>query len=181
MSKRHLFPLLALCALLAGCDGDSSTTTGQGRITTRGDLVVLSANGGPKATIDKTGSLSIDGKDVAVDAHQRELLRSYYVNATAIRLHGIATGKAGAGMAVEAIKGVAETANGDENAVDKRVEAQSQKITDEAMKICDDMAGIKVTQDQLAASLPAFQPYAGLMDATSVSSCKDDNITERKD
>lgn len=180
MLKRHLFSLLALCALLAGCDGDSTTTTGQGHITTRGDLVVLNANGGPKATIDKTGTLSIDGKGIAVDEHQRALLRSYYANAIAIRQHGIETGKAGAGMAVEAIRGVAETAGGDQDAVEKRVEAQTQKITDDAMKICDDLAGIKTAQDQLATSLPAFQPYAGLMDAASASSCRDDKKTERK-
>ncbi|MBD8898410.1 DUF2884 domain-containing protein [Rhodanobacter sp. DHG33] len=179
MFKRHLFPLLTLCALLAGCNGDSNTS--HDHITMRGDLVVLSANSGPEATIDKSGSLSVDGKEVAVDEHQRELLLSYYANATAIRQHGIATGRAGAGMAAEVIKGVAETANGDEDAVDKRVEAQTQKITDQAMKICDDLAGIKNAQDQLATSLPAFQPYAALMDATSVSSCRDDNKTERKD
>ncbi|MGO4700434.1 DUF2884 family protein [Dyella sp. 2RAB6] len=180
MLKRHLIPLLALCALTAGCDGDSSTTTGQGRITTRGSHIVLSVHGGPEATIDKTGALNIDGKDIAVDDHQRELLRRYYSNASAIRQHGIETGKAGAGMAVEAIKGVAETASGDDKAVDKRVEAQTQKITDQVMKICDDLAGIKAAQDELAIGLPAFKPYAGLMDEKSVTSCRDDEKTERK-
>lgn len=176
MFKRHLTPLFALCALAAGCSSGSYTSTDHGRISSRDGLVTLSPDhGAEEATIDQAGVLSIDGKAVAVDDHQRELLRRYYGNASAIRQHGIETGKAGAAMAGEALKGVAATVNGDENGVDKRVEAQTRKITDQVMKICDDLAGVKAAQDELAASLPAFKPYAGIIDEKSIADCRDDS------
>lgn len=181
MLKRRLILLAAACAIVAGCEGGSHTITDHGRITTRDGLVVLNAQGATEATIDASGSFSIEGKNVSVDDHQRELLRRYYASATAIRQHGIETGKAGAAMAGEALKGVAETAHGDEDAVDKRVEAQTRKITDQVMKICDDMAGIKTAQDELGASLPAFKPYTVIMDEKSITDCRDDSKTERKD
>ncbi|MFC4761576.1 DUF2884 family protein [Dyella koreensis] len=181
MLKQRLIPLFALCALATGCGSGSYTSTDHGRITSHDGLVALHADSGPEATIDQAGALSIDGKPVAVDDHQRELLRRYYANATAVHQHGIETGKAGAAMAGEALKGVAEAVKGDENSVDRRVEAQTQKITDQVMKICDDLAGIKAAQDELTASLPAFKPYSTIMDDKSVTDCRNDSKSERKD
>lgn len=181
MLKRHLIPLFALCTVAAGCSSGSFTSTDHGRITTRDGLVVLSTDGAPEASIDANGALNIDGKAVAVDDRQRELLRRYYANATAIRQHGIETGKAGAAMAGEALKGVAESAKGDEDSVNRRVEAQTQKITDQVMKICDDLAGVKAVQDELASSLPAFKPYGVIMDDKEINDCRNDSQTERKD
>lgn len=172
MPKRHLLPLLALCSLAAGCGSGSYTSTEHGRIAVRGGVVELKAEGVPKATIDQAGALSIDGKDVAVDDHQRDLLRRYYANAAAIRQHGIETGKAGAAMAGEALKGVAESVGGDKDSVDKRVEAQTQQINAQVMKICDDLAGVKAVQDELAASLPAFKPYGAIMDDKEIDDCR---------
>ncbi|NKJ23795.1 DUF2884 family protein [Dyella sp. SG609] len=181
MLKRQLIPVFALCVLAAGCESGSYTSTDHGRITQRHGLILLNAQGAPEATIDQAGALSIDGKDIGIDDRQRELLRRYYISATAIRQHGIETGKAGAAMAGEALKGVAESVAGDKDSVDKRVEAQTQKITAQVMKICDDLADIKVAQDQLATSLPAFKPYTGIVDEKSVTDCRNDEKTERKD
>lgn len=174
MSKRYLIPLLALCAMAAGCNGGTTTTTSRGSITELGGLVVLTAGDSLKATIDRNGAFAVDGKDVAVDDHQRELLRRYYANATAIRQHGIETGKAGAAMAGEAIKGAAESASGDPDSVSRRVEAQTQQITAQVLKICDDLAGVKAVQDELATSLPAFKPYAAIMDDQEIADCRKD-------
>lgn len=174
MLKRRLIPLLALGALAAGCNSGSYTSTDHGRIVVRGGVVELKPDGAPKATIDQGGALSVDGKAVAVDDHQRDLLRRYYAQASAIREHGIETGKAGAAMAGEALKGVAESIGGDKNSVDKRVAAQSKQITAQVMKICDDLAGVKAVQDELAASLPAFKPYGAIMDDKEIDDCRKD-------
>ena len=99
LERRHLIPLFALCALAAGCDSGSYTSTAHGRIAVRGGVVELKVDSAPEATIDQGGALSIDGKAVTVDDHQRDLLRRYYATAAAIRQHGIETGKAGAAMA----------------------------------------------------------------------------------
>src|SRR5690242_117831 len=146
MFDRRLIPLLALCALAAGCNSDSHTITDHGRISVRDNLVTLHVDDAPDATIDQAGALSIDDTAVAIDDHQRDLLRRYYANAAAIHEHGVATGKAGAAMAGEALKGVAESTKGDPDSVRRRVEAQTQQITAQVMKICDDLAGIQTVQ-----------------------------------
>ena len=172
MLKSRLIPLLALCALAAGCESGSFTSTDHGRIAVRGGVVELSTDGAPKATIDQAGALTVDGKTIAIDDHQRDLLRHYYANATAIRQHGIDTGKAGAAVAGEALKGVAESAKGDPDSVSRRVEAQTQQITANVMKICDDLAGIKAVQEDLGSALPAFKPYAAIMDDKEINDCR---------
>ena len=180
MLKPRLIPLFALCALAAGCDHNHSINTPDGYIRVLDGRITLWANDAPKASIDQAGALSVDDKAIAVDDHQRELLHRYYASATAVRQHGIETGKAGAAMADEALKGVKETISGDESAVNKRIEAQTRKITDHVLLICDDLAGIKSVQDELATSLPAFQPYRGIISEKTVSDCRNDNKHERK-
>jgi len=181
MLSQRLIPLLVLCLLAAGCDGSGgSTITPHGRMTMLSGSVVLWTDQAPKALIDKNGELSIDGKAIAVDDSQRELLRRYYASASAMRQHGFETGKAGAAMAGEAIKGVVESIDSDKDTVDQRVEAQTKRIEAAAQKICDDLADVKAAQDKLAASLPAFKPYAGIMDEASVKDCYDDKKTTRE-
>jgi hypothetical protein len=172
MLKSRLIPLLVLCALATGCNGNSHISTGHGRITVRGNLIELAIDGAPEATIDHAGTLVVDGKPIAVDDHQRELLRRYYASAAATHQHGIDTGKAGAAVAGEALKGVAESAKGDPDSVSRRVEAQTKEITANVMKICDDLAGIKAAQEDLAAALPAFKPYAAIMDDKEINDCR---------
>ena len=95
-----------------------------------------------------------------------------------MRQHGIETGKAGAGIAGAAIKGAVSSiaGDGDDHATEDQVQAQTDKVKQAAMKICDDLAHIRTAQDQLATQLPAFKPYGALIDPGSVDECrKDDN------
>lgn len=186
MQARYLAcPFLAV-ALLAGCgDHDSgfnlisagNTSIDNGAITVRGDSVRLHPDTGPTATIDSSGNFAVDDKPVTVTPADRSLLQQYYAAATAVREHGIETGKAGAGIAGAAIKGaVSSIAGDDDHASENQVQAQTDKVKQAAMKICDDLAHIRVAQDKLAAQLPAFKPYGGLITAGSVDDCrKDDN------
>lgn len=186
MHARHIAcPLLAV-ALLAGCsDHDSgftfistgNTSIDNGAITVRGDSVRLHPDTGSTATIDSSGNFAVDDKPVQVTPADRSLLQQYYAAATAVREHGIATGKAGAGIAGAAIKGaVSSMAGNDDHASASQVQAQADKVKLAALKICDDLAHIRDTQDQLAAQMPAFKPYAGLITTDSVDDCrKDDN------
>lgn len=185
MLARHLaLPFLA-AALLAGC-GDhesgfnfisaSSTSIDNGAITVRGDHVRLHPDHGPAATIDSSGAFSVDDTPVQLTPADRRLMLQYYTAAAAVRQHGIETGKAGAGIAGAAIKGaVSSLAGSEDHASESQVQAQTDKVTQAAMKICDDLAHIRSAQDQLAAQLPAFKPYGGLIGSGSVDDCRKDN------
>jgi hypothetical protein len=93
-------------------------------------------------------------------------------SAVAVRDHGIATGKAGVAVAGAAMQGIAAgIASGDSNQIDKHVDAKTRQVDEEANKICLDIAQIKASQDALAAQLPAFKPYAGILGADAGADC----------
>ena len=81
-----------------------------------------------------------------------------------MRFHEISViGVQGADIAGEAIAGVAGAIFGGkegEQAFEQRMQAQGKKIEAEAVKLCTQLPGLLASQQALAASLPAFQPYA---------------------
>ena len=176
-----LMGTLVLTAALAGCGKGSNfsvISSGNsnlldGGIRVRGGQVTLHADGAPDATLSATGDLSIDDHPLAINADQRKLLQQYYNNAEAVPAHGIETGKAGAAIAGQAISSVAKgLASGDTDKIDKEVDAKTDLVTKAAMKICSDLAGIKTAQDALASQLPAFKPYASIVNAGAVTDCE---------
>ncbi|SFS13002.1 hypothetical protein SAMN05216570_2773 [Dyella sp. OK004] len=182
MSPTRLICALTLVGLVAGCGNDSSqfnvSTSGfssiaDGHIIVRDGVVTLHRDNAPNAVIHANGDLLIDDKAVAIDATQRELLKRYQQNAVAVREHGVATGKAGAAVAGAAIKGAVDSVtSGDSKEIDKQVDAQAKQVDLEAAKICEDLKGVQLAQDQLAASLPAFKPYAGILREDDDEDCK---------
>lgn len=153
--------------LLAGCGNGSfsSTTIADGGIVLQGDEVTLHGTGGTEAFLDAAGRLVIDGRDVAVDATQRQLLQQYYQGARAVREHGMATGKAGAVVAVQSLKNAAtQMTGGDSKQAEAKLDAATQRISQEASRICLDIRQIRTAQDRLATSLAAFKPFAAIID-----------------
>ena len=135
----------------------------------------------PKAEITPQGDLLIEGKKVAVDAAQRALLLEYRRQIAAVAEAGIRVGAQGvdlAGKAVsEAIKGVF---SGNTDQVEQRVEAEAQRIEVSAKQLCDLLPAMLATQQQLAASLPEFKPYAN-MDQDDVEGCMSDHDSSHRD
>lgn len=185
MSRSCTVALLLLTTLLAAC-GDGSSNTSiissnssslvNGGIHLRNDQVTLHTAGTPDAVINAAGDFSIDQKPVELSPAQRALLQDYYRNTLAVQQHGIATGKAGVAIAGQAIASVAKgLASGNTDNIDKEVNAKADKVTQEALKICGDLAAIKTVQDSLATQLPAFKPYAGIVDASAVTECRSDS------
>jgi hypothetical protein len=173
MRSTRLLTFAASALLLAGCN--SGDTHIGGAIVVAGDKAVISAAGRPNATISADGELDIGGTRVAVTADQRQLLRHYYEDATQVRTHGLAAGKAGAMTGVHALTGsIAGLFDGKSKEQTKaEVEASTQQVIAAASRICHDLARIQSTQDALASQLPAFRPYARLKD-NDVSECQDD-------
>lgn len=117
----------------------------------------------PKAEITPQGDLLIEAKTVDVTPAQRQQLLTYRGQIIGIAEAGMAIGVKGADIAGEALSGVVGAIFGGkeaEQAFEQRMEAQGRKIEAEAVKLCTQLPGLLSSQQVLAASLPAFKPYA---------------------
>ncbi len=129
----------------------------------------------PKAEITPQGDLLVGGDKIAVDATQRALLLRYRAAIINVAGTGAGIGVQGAGFGMQAagkaLRG-AFTGNGDR--VGEEIEAEARKFEQRALAICDRLPPLLRTQQQLAASLPAFRPYA-TMDQSDIDDCRDDH------
>lgn len=158
---------LLACFTLAGCGGGGatgSTSIANGGIVVIGENVALHGINGAEASIDASGSLFIGDHMVSVDAAQRNQLQQYYQAAQAVREHGIATGEAGVSSAAVSIKNAALRILDVGNQADRQDAIAAQRVRQAAGMICLDLKQIRAAQDQLGATLPAFKPYAGIID-----------------
>jgi hypothetical protein len=129
-----------------------------------------------RAEITPQGDLLIEGKPVAVDPRQRELLLQYRRQIIDIAGAGMDIGVQGADLGMKAAReAIASIFSGNPDQVEKRVEAEAAGIEAAAMRLCDQLPAMLATQRQLAASLPAFAPYA-TMKQEDIDDCysKDD-------
>lgn len=181
---------LAVATALTGCNAgrdaaDSTGTTIEKNVETnvqsamekaRHELatenITVDAKGQPDAEITPKGDLLIDGKAVPVTAAQRALLLQYRADVSAVASAGMDVGVQGARLAAsamgEALRGVF---TGEADQVEKRIEAKAEPIRQAALRICDHLPSMFRTQQQLAASLPAFAPYAK-MDQGDIDDCR---------
>lgn len=133
-----------------------------------------SASDLPKAEITPAGDLLIEGRPVEVDAQQRALLLKYRGHIIAVAESGMEMGVRGADLGMQAASdAIGSIFSGDTEGVEKRVEAEAAKLEAEALKLCAQLAPMLATQRQLAASLPAFAPYAR-MTQSDVDECVSD-------
>jgi hypothetical protein len=129
---------------------------------------------GPRAEITPQGDLLVDGKAVAVTDDQRKLLVDYRNEVIQVAETGMEIGSKGADLAGRAVsEAIGSIFGGDTKAMEQRVEAEAEKLKQEARKICTQLPALLATQQQLAASLPAFRPYAD-MTQKDVDDCMDD-------
>ncbi|MCH6481989.1 YggN family protein [Pseudoxanthomonas sp. LH2527] len=173
---RTLTITLSTLLLVACSNGGDSNANGDARAEKSaalwGQNLKLDATGHPRAEVSAKGDFIIDGKPVPVSDAQRALLVAYHRELGGIADAGIATGKEGvklAGKAVgAAVKGIF---SGNPDQIDQQIDAEAKRVEAEAMKICDRLPGLYKAQQDLAAALPAFQPYAG-MEQDDVKECR---------
>lgn len=159
--------LLAACS--PGRDSDDSMASSR---ALWGQNVKLDATGHPRAEISAKGDFIVGGKAVPVNDQQRVLLVAYHRALGGIADAGIATGKEGAKLAGKAVgAAVRGIFSGNPDQIDQQMEAEAKKVEAEAMKICDHLPGLYKAQQDLAAALPAFQPYAS-MEPDDVTECR---------
>ncbi|MBE2291065.1 MAG: hypothetical protein J0L89_09905 [Xanthomonadales bacterium] len=128
----------------------------------------------PKAEITPRGDFLIDGKEVAIDAAQREQLLAYRRQVIGIARAGIDIGERSAQAAIDAVdRGLfslmfsAMTGN-----LERKLEKTiKQSIGPGVLQICRSLPSLLDSQQRLAASLPQFRPYATL-EADDVKDCE---------
>lgn len=168
-------PLRPLCAALLACTLAAchmpDTIMEEGAIRLYGDELTLHVDGTPEADIAADGSFTIDGKAVTSAPAERGLMAQYNHSVRAVHDTGVAGGKAGI---EKAAKGTAATASSTPDKADVAASADAGKLQDLTLGICKDTAAIKVAQDQLAAQLAAFKPYAYIVGTGDVANCLKD-------
>lgn len=141
--------------------------------------ISVSSDNGAKVEISPAGDLLINGRTIAVDDAQRKLLLEYRGQVIQVAEAGIEIGVQGANLGVraagEALKGIL---SGDTDQIEKRVDAEAKKLEESAAKICDRLPAMLATQQQLAAAIPEFKPYAK-MDQSDIDECRDGHVTMR--
>lgn len=183
MSFRTLPCVLAVAILISACSsgddvqvfgGDTDVITSH--ITLSDGRVIIKTPGSADASIDQNGQLTVGGREVAVNDAQRTLLQQYNRAGRQTREHALEAGKAGAATAGKELGAVAGKMTGADSAEETRqkMQAAEQDILQAAGKICDDMVEMKSAQDQLAAQLDAFKPYATALNDENIQKCRKD-------
>ncbi|MFK2876492.1 hypothetical protein [Rhodanobacter hydrolyticus] len=168
-ANRTLIATVLACSLAACHVPD--TTMENGAIRLYGDVVTLHVDGASEANIAADGGFTVGGNAVVVTPAERALLAQYNQSVRDVRNTGLAIGKAGVSMATKAITTAVSSSSGN---ADKATKAGSDRIEKLSLDICKDTAAIKDAQDQLAAQLVAFKPYAAIVSADDVASCEKD-------
>ncbi len=129
------------------------------------------ATDGSKAQVTPQGDLLIDGKAVPVTRAQRALVLEYRREIIGIAEAGMNIGVKGADLAGEAVlQTFSALMHGNADEAGKRIEQQGKRLESDAKEICAQLPAMLDTQQRLAASLPAFKPYA-TMTQTDIDDC----------
>ena len=114
--------------------------------STDGNLV-LHASGHADAQVGSDGSLSIDGKIVAVDPGQRELLQRYYRETVDAVATSRVLSEQGRKMGTHAVGDIlASVLQGKSDDADKQMETESKKVVASANQLCADFKTMNDTQ-----------------------------------
>jgi hypothetical protein len=123
--------------------------------------VVVHVAGHPDAHVGRDGSLSIDGKIIAVTPDQRKLLQRYVQETSAAVEAGAKVGKQGISIAAHGIGAAfASIFHDGPSPQEKKLDAESDQIEAAASKLCGHLKALGATQAELATEIPAFAPYA---------------------
>ena len=129
----------------------------------RGDL--------PAAEISPAGDLIINGEAITLDDRQRALALDYRSRLAGLAETGAKVGLQGAELATRAMKEAAKAAlSGDPADIEARMEKEAGSIRASATALCQQLPALYKAQQDLAAAVPEFVPYA-TMDKGDINDC----------
>lgn len=140
-----------------------------------GNINIDNGKSGKRVELSPKGDLLIDGTAQPVTPEQRKLLIEYRSHVVEVATAGMDIGLQGADLATKA---VAESITGifsgrDGNDIERRVEAQADKVRSAALKLCEHLPAMMDSQNRLAAVMPEFRPYANLTQS-DIDDCRED-------
>lgn len=131
----------------------------------------------PAAEITPQGDFLIEGKQQRIDAGQRRQLLVYRGQVIDVAKIGIDIGQHSAEAALDAVDNgswLGLIFGGLTGSLERRVERTvKQQIEPQVRSLCLQIPALRNSQQQLAASLPQFRPYATL-EADDVADCEKD-------
>ena len=129
----------------------------------------------PKAQITPQGDLLIAGNKVAATPAQQTLLLDYRQQVLGIAESGMEIGEQGADLGMNAAKeGVWGALSGkSDKEIEAAIKPKTDKIEAAAMLLCKRLPDLLASQQQLAAAMPEFKPYA-TMQQKDVDDCGKD-------
>jgi hypothetical protein len=126
----------------------------------------------PKAEITPQGELLIEGRKVAATPAQQALLMDYRKQIVGIAEAGMDIGAQGADLGLNAAKEAMWGAftGKNEKDIETAIKPQTDRIQAAAATLCQRLPGLLSTQQELAAAMPEFRPYA-TMQQKDVDDC----------
>lgn len=139
-----------------------------------GDVIIENDDGGI-ARITRDGTLVVNDKTVPVSDRQKLKLLEYANTAKDLENQGMRLGMDAADFALDVVGDVfaALLSGDDEDAIEKNANARAREFKHRALPICKDVQSLKRIQDELAAGLTAFKPYA-VIDGKDADDCEKD-------
>lgn len=135
--------------------------------------LVIHAKGQPDAHVSANGDFDIGGKPVAIGVVQRAQLAHYYQQAIGFAKRGAAVGEAGAALAGSVVGDVfSNLFSGHADRIGAVAQRKADGLKATASRLCEQVDAMRVTQNEIAADLPAFGPYA-MIKADVAKNCHD--------
>lgn len=134
----------------------------------------------PRAEITPDGDFLVEGEPQEIDARQRRRLLAYRGRVIGIALAGIEIGEKSAEAALDAVQGswISLAFRAMTGTLDRKVERMvAEHVQPAVLAICRQLPEVMDAQQELAASLPQFRPYATL-DQRDIEECEQDVRTE---
>lgn len=167
--------LLSGCAAFRTADSDLDTASRQiatGNMTLTADDASV-----PKAAITPQGDFLVAAKPVALSARQREEVLAYRAQYIDIAQQGIAIGHQGVDVGRRAMVPIifASLFGASDKTIDASMDKRLAGVRTATAQLCERMPALMSAQRQLAADLPAFEPYATLTQK-KIDDCRDDAL-----
>lgn len=165
--------------LLAGCAGfrtaDNELDAASQKLATENTTLTSHDKHAPDAVITPQGDFLIDGKSVVITPQQRGEVLAYRAQYIEIAQQGIAIGHAGVEAGRRALVPMVFAAlfGDDDDAIEARMDKRLAGVRKASEQLCTRLPQLMASQQQLAADLPAFKPYATLTQK-DVDDCRKD-------
>ncbi len=183
MTRARLSKLLAVAPFvvaISACGSsasDGSTMVvaagpASGTLRLEGRDVVIAPAGRPVARVDSRGGFTIGGRPVAATPLQREELASYNRAAYAMVDSSVAVGTAGVAMAGSVIGTVfRHLLTGNSQDLQSKTDAETRVLRRKVVALCRQLTEMDQYQNAVAATMPAFRPYA-VLKSDAVNHCQ---------